>query len=1453
MLKMKKTHLFLISIVLLSIGFAFWLNQGKVIAKIPVSGDGDNTEIVSNELFIKLTANGKSKVKSEDPAHVGVKSLEDVFARHHVQKFESVGKVGKKSKTGDELFQWYKVTLDGPSDHVKVHVNKKNQFLEAENGAAVDEINKLADDLKKNEDVIVVEPNYIVTAQVVPNDPYYASTGTWGQSFADMWGMQKINADAAWDQTTGSADIVVASIDTGVDRNHPDLAPNMWVNAAETPGNGIDDDANGYVDDYYGWNFVAGNGDPMDDYGHGTHTAGTIAAAGNNNSGVVGVNWTSRVMAVKFMDQNGSGTTGGGVQALQYAADMGARVSSNSWVCGCNSTLTDDAVAYEHDHGMVVVVAAGNSAADALGFSPASSDAAVTVAASDQDDVKPYFSNYGGKIDVAAPGVDILSTCISAQVVPGGNYCHLSGTSMATPHVAGLAALLLAKNPQLTNEEVRQILRKSSVDIAPPGKDADFGFGRIDVSAAIGAASSNPLTPYITSPKSRTQAGDTVTVVGTANGNTFSRYIVEAGAGRTPSSWTTLADSTTPVTDNVLASVSAGMLTEGANIIRLTVIDTAGQHFEFQVSDIYVDNFDAAILSPVGTASSSVVAVSGQAMTKNGLILQGYQLEWGQNTPPSGVPSSWSTTGITLANGGTQPVPSGGALGTWDTTGLVSGQSYTLRLTVASTTGQSTQVSSLVTISQSRVVTITSPSDKTMVQGPVLVAVGIDGPLGFASVSVKVDGQFVGSDNTAPYEILWDTTSLADNSIHTITAEAQGSGFQNSISAPVSVTVHNNAAAPTVSITSPANNTSVEGSVLVRATAMAISPRNMAKVDFFVDDVLLSTVITPPLPIIPPVQTTWDTTSLFNNSTHILTAKAYDSAGNTTLSSAVSVTVIVHDTIAPMVSITSPANNATVQDSVTIAASASDASGISNVEFMVDGILTATDYFLPYSVNWNTAGLPDNSVHTLTAKAYDTAGNTATSSTVSVTVHETVAPTVSVTSPANNATVQGSVAIAVSASDASGISKVDFMVDGVLLSTDTTAPYSATWNTTGLPDNSVHTLTARAYDNAGNTAVSSAVSVTVHETVAPTVSITSPVNNATLQGVVVVTAIASDASGISRVEFMVDSVLLATDTAVPFVGAWNTTGLPDNSVHTLMAKAYDTAGNTAVSGMVSVTVHETVAPIVSVTAPANGATVQGSVTVAANATDASGITKVEFMVDGVLTTTDTAFPYSATWNTAALVNNSVHTLTAKAYDTAGNTAVSSAVSVTVHETVAPTVSVTAPTTGSTIQGSVAISATAADASGISQVEFLVDGVLLSTDVGSPYSATWNTAVLANNSVHTLTAKAYDNAGNVATSTTVSVTVHETVPPTVSITSPLNGASVNRNTTVAINTNASDASGITKVEFYVNGVLKCTDTSTAYTCSWAVPAAKGVAYTLLAKAYDTAANVASSTTVSVTSK
>lgn len=355
-------------------------------------------------------------------------------------------------------------------------------------------------DLRNNPNVLYAEPDYIVRSTRKPNDPLFPMQWALNNE-GDGGGVSgaDISAMEAWDMTTGSREVIVAVIDTGVDYTHPDLVDNMWVNEGEIPGNGIDDDNNGYVDDYYGWNFSWIDSildgpdfdptDPMDRNGHGTHCSGIIGAAANNGLGVAGVNWKVKIMPIGFLGQYGLGLVSDAILAIEYAWKNGARISNNSWGGTGYSQALYDSILMAGMNGHLVVAAAGNYGWDndtdggLWHFYPSDYDLPniISVAATDRNDELAEFSNYGAiSVDLAAPGVGIMST------MPGNRYESMDGTSMATPFVSGAAAMLLGQDVNFTVASIKRSLMQA-VDPLDALKEKVVTGGRLNLAKAVGA------------------------------------------------------------------------------------------------------------------------------------------------------------------------------------------------------------------------------------------------------------------------------------------------------------------------------------------------------------------------------------------------------------------------------------------------------------------------------------------------------------------------------------------------------------------------------------------------------------------------------------------------------------------------------------------------------------------------------------------------------------------------------------------------------------------------------------------------------------------------------------------------------------------------------------------------------------------------------------------------------
>ena len=317
-------------------------------------------------------------------------------------------------------------------------------------------------------DVEFAEPNFIRHASVIPDDTRYAT---------QQWGVQRVDCPAAWDVIKASWSVIVAVIDTGVDYNHPDLI--------------------GSVDRINGYNFVAGNTNTMDDNGHGTHVSGIISAMTNNAAGVAGVSWGARILPIKVLDATGSGSTVFISSGIPYAVSKGAKIINMS-LGGEDLSLAERfAVDDAYSKGVIIVAASGNGGSDGIGDPlvafPAALDDVIAVGASGKDNKIAEFSNYGSEIDVVAPGIDIWSTVTMTNLGSpidflwdSSGYASSDGTSMATPFVSGVVALILAKDSTLTFSDVYEKITGSATDIPPADRDDFTGYGLINASGAVG-------------------------------------------------------------------------------------------------------------------------------------------------------------------------------------------------------------------------------------------------------------------------------------------------------------------------------------------------------------------------------------------------------------------------------------------------------------------------------------------------------------------------------------------------------------------------------------------------------------------------------------------------------------------------------------------------------------------------------------------------------------------------------------------------------------------------------------------------------------------------------------------------------------------------------------------------------------------------------------------------------
>ncbi|BAY38319.1 peptidase S8/S53 [Nostoc sp. NIES-2111] len=338
-------------------------------------------------------------------------------------------------------------------------------------------------------------------SQAAGQNPYSDVANLGGNN----WGLDMINAPEVWANGYTGQGVIVAVVDTGVDTSHPELGNNIWTNTKEIAGNGIDDDGNGYVDDTNGWNFNNNNNNIADDNGHGTHVSGIVAGK-NDGVGVTGVAYSSQIMPVKVLNESGEGSYSAIANGIRYAADNGARVINLSLGGDYSSQTLQSAVEYAASKGAVVVMAAGNESNSQPSYPARYADkSGIAVGAVNREGDLTDFSNRAGSNELAyvtAPGQNIYSS------VPNNGYASYSGTSMATPYVAGVVALMLSANPNLTVAQVREIITStagntdSNATPTTPTTSPGFGFDPNDFLGLIGSPGNKNPTPTPNTPTS---------------------------------------------------------------------------------------------------------------------------------------------------------------------------------------------------------------------------------------------------------------------------------------------------------------------------------------------------------------------------------------------------------------------------------------------------------------------------------------------------------------------------------------------------------------------------------------------------------------------------------------------------------------------------------------------------------------------------------------------------------------------------------------------------------------------------------------------------------------------------------------------------------------------------------------------------------------------------------------
>ncbi len=581
-------------------------------------------------------------------------------------------------------------------------------------------------------EVEFAELDMILPPAGTANDPYYPYE----------WHLANISAPAAWDSTTGSSNVTIAILDTGVQSTHPDLASKL------VPG----------------WNFYDNNSNTEDVYGHGTGVAGAAAAESNNGIGVTGVSWGSLIMPIRISDLNGNATFSAMANGLTWAADQGARVANISYIASDSSTVASAAQYFQSKGGVVTVSAGNNATFDSSADNPY----VLTVSATTSSDTVATWSNTGNNIDISAPGENIYSTLWQSQ------YASWVGTSLSAPIVAGVAALVISANPGLTGAQVQDILEKSADDLGPAGWDSGFGYGRVNAANAVamalasgGTTDTTPPTVSISYPGSGATVSGTVSVQASASDN-----VGVASVSLSVDGSILATDTASPFS----FSWNTASLINGTHTLTATAKDAAGNSATSAALTVMVSNSDT-------TPPTVGITSPGAGATVSGTI--SVQVSASDNVGVASV--SLSIDGVILGTDTSAPYTF-----SWNTSSAANG-SHTVSATATDAAGNTATTSILVQVQNAvadttpPTISINSPVSGATVSGNVSVTVSASDNVRVVKVELYVDGILKASSTAAPFTTKWNTKQ-ASKGAHKLQCKAYDAA--GNVGTSVAITVY---------------------------------------------------------------------------------------------------------------------------------------------------------------------------------------------------------------------------------------------------------------------------------------------------------------------------------------------------------------------------------------------------------------------------------------------------------------------------------------------------------------------------------------------------------------------------------------------------------------------------------------------------------------------------------------